>query len=54
MKRTLFAALLVWMSGTLTAQEYSNFAEQTNRINALAKAYPSLATVRSLSKTNGG
>ncbi len=54
MKRTLFAALLVWMSGTLTAQEYSNFAEQTNRINALAKAYPSLATVRSLTKTNGG
>ena len=54
MKRILFSGLLVWMSATLPAQEYSNFAEQTNRLNALVKTYPSLVTVRSLTKTNGG
>src|SRR6185436_16045827 len=33
---------------------YSNFSQQTSRINALAKTYPQLAKVRSLTKTAGG
>ena len=33
---------------------YSNFSQQTTRINALAKNYPQLAKVRSLTKTAGG
>ena len=33
---------------------YSNFSQQTSRINALAKTYPQLARVRSLTKTAGG
>ncbi len=35
-------------------QGYSNFSQQTSRINALAKNYPQLAKVRSLAKTAGG
>src|SRR5689334_5965645 len=33
---------------------YSNFSQQTNRLNALAKSYPQLAKLRSLTKTTGG
>src|SRR6185295_15894620 len=33
---------------------YSNFSQQTSRINALAKNYPQLTKVRSLTKTAGG
>ena len=38
----------------LEAQNYSNYAQQTDRINAIAKNYPQLAKVRSLTKTAGG
>lgn len=49
----LFYALL--LSGNSQAQNsYSNFSQQTIRINALAKNYPQWATVRSLTKTAGG
>jgi hypothetical protein len=37
-----------------SAQEYSNNAEQNRRLNALAKEYPSLTSLQSLVKTNGG
>jgi hypothetical protein len=33
---------------------YSNFSQQSSRINALQKNYPQLAKVRSLTKTDGG
>jgi len=42
------------VAGTLYAQDYSNAAEQANRLNAIAKAYPQLTTLKSLTKTNGG
>ena len=54
-KRTtafLFCALLV--SLTQAQNNYSNFAAQSNRINALAKNYPEFAKVRSLTKTAAG
>jgi len=54
MRKTIFAILFVWLAVTLPAQEYSNFAEQTNRLNALTKAHPALANLVSLTKTNGG
>ena len=37
-----------------TTTGYSNFSQQTNRLNALAKTYPQLAQLRSLTKTAGG
>jgi len=33
--------------------DYSNYQQQTNRLQALAKQYPQLATVKSLTRTNG-
>ena len=54
MRQSLFATLFVLFAASLSAQEYSNHAEQTNRLNALTKAYPSLTTLISLTKTNGG
>jgi len=54
MRQSLFATLFVLLVASLPAQEYSNHAEQTNRLNALTKAYPALATLTSLTKTNGG
>ncbi len=38
----------------LAQSSYSNFSQQTNRINTLVKTYPQLARVRSLVKTIGG
>jgi hypothetical protein len=55
MRRTLFATLFLWLAATAaSAQEYSNYAEQTNRLNALTKTYPALTSLTSLGKTNGG
>lgn len=48
----LFCVLLFTISQAQTG--YSNFTQQTNRINTLAKSYPQLAKVRSLTKTTGG
>lgn len=35
------------------AQEYSNYQQQSNRIQALSRQYPQLATVRSIVRTTG-
>ncbi|MET0299562.1 MAG: M14 family metallopeptidase [Flavitalea sp.] len=49
----LFAALLC--AYAISAQsDYSNFQQQSTRINALAKANPQIAKVTSLAKTSGG
>ncbi|MEI9909865.1 MAG: M14 family metallopeptidase [Bacteroidota bacterium] len=45
-------AFLVHISHAQTG--YSNFSQQTTRINALAKNYPQLAKVKSLTKTASG
>ncbi|HEY6506254.1 MAG TPA: M14 family metallopeptidase [Chitinophagaceae bacterium] len=47
----LFCALLFSISNAQTG--YSNFSQQTNRINALVTSYPQLVKVRSLTKTTG-
>ncbi|MES2329853.1 MAG: M14 family metallopeptidase [Bacteroidota bacterium] len=55
MRRSLFATLFLWLSAAaVSAQDYSNYAEQTNRLNALTKAYPTLTSLKSIAKTNGG
>ena len=54
MRRSFLVVLFASMSFGITAQEYSNYEQQTARVNALAKNYPSLVSVRSLVKTNGG
>ena len=54
MRRSFLVVLFASLAIGLSAQEYSNFEQQTIRVNALAKNYPSLVSVRSLVKTNGG
>ena len=54
MRRFFWVVLFANMALGLSAQEYSNYDQQTTRVNALAKSYPSLVSVRSLVKTNGG
>jgi hypothetical protein len=55
MKRIAAYLLCLLCYNSITAQTgYSNFAQQTNRINALVKANPQWVKVRSLTKTNGG
>ncbi len=54
MRKFMITILLCWMAGAICAQDYSNAAEQANRLNTLAKAYPQLTTLKSLTKTNGG
>lgn len=56
MRKILTALLLCSpvLSLTAWAQSYSNYSQQTARINALSKTYPQLAKVRSLTKTAGG
>ncbi len=49
---SLAGAMLFFVSNAQTG--YSNFTQQTNRINALAKNYPQFAKLRSLTKTTGG
>ncbi|MBL7737610.1 MAG: hypothetical protein JNK14_00195 [Chitinophagaceae bacterium] len=52
--------LSAWLLAILILTEanaqpgYSNYAQQSDRINALTKSYPQLAKVRSLAKTNSG
>ena len=48
----LVGVMLFFVSTAQTG--YSNFMQQTNRINALAKNYPQFAKLRSLTKTTGG
>lgn len=56
MRKLPYALLLLALALTnvLHAQNYSNYAQQTARIQALAKNYPQLVKVRSLTKTNSG
>lgn len=54
MRKLLFTALVCFAAGSALAQDYSNAAEQANRLNALVKAYPQTASLKSLTKTNGG
>ncbi|MEN9684824.1 MAG: hypothetical protein RLZZ28_610 [Bacteroidota bacterium] len=54
MRRSVFASLCLLFLAGASAQEYSNNAEQNRRLNALAKEYPSLTSLQSLVKTNGG
>ena len=55
MKRISAYLLCMICYSSLTAQNgYSNFAQQTNRINGLAKANPQWVKLKSLIKTNGG
>jgi len=39
---------------SMAQNNYSNYQQQTNRLNTLAKNYPQLAKLRSLTKTAGG
>ncbi len=54
MRKLLFTALVCYTASSALAQDYSNAAEQANRLNALVKAYPQTASLKSLTKTNGG
>lgn len=54
-KRLAASLLSILIFHALKAQnDYSNFQQQTSRINALTKSYPQLAKIRSLTKTAGG
>lgn len=54
MRRTLLTVCFAALCMAAMAQDYSDYAAQTGRLNALAKAYPELAHLTSLGKTNGG
>jgi hypothetical protein len=55
MLKKIFSFLIIITSAAFAmAQEYSNYSRQSSRINALAKSYPQLAKVQSLTKTAGG
>ena len=54
MRRSLFVSLFVLLSAGISAQEYSNYADQARRLNALVKNYPALASIIPIAKTNGG
>nr|WP_294904623.1 M14 family metallopeptidase [uncultured Lacibacter sp.] len=55
MNKMLVCILGLFVYSSLSAQSgYSNFATQTNRIEALAKAHPQWVKVKSLTKTTGG
>lgn len=53
MKACLFCAVL-FSSVAMAQNNYSNYAQQTSRLNALAKSYPQLAKLKVLTKTTGG
>lgn len=54
MRQPFFTTLLLWLAAGVSAQEYSNQVGQANRLQALVKTYPSLVTLTSITKTNGG
>lgn len=54
MRKLMITTLLCWIAGTICAQDYSNATQQASRLDALAKAYPQMASLKSLTKTNGG
>lgn len=52
---TALLACVILFSLSLQAQTgYSNFSQQTSRLNALAKSYPQSVKLKSLAKTTGG
>ena len=53
-KATLVLSSFFFIATMKAQTDYSNFAQQTNRVDAVAKNYPQLAKVRSLTKTVGG
>ena len=53
LKVCVFCALLFPFL-SMAQNNYSNYQQQTNRLNTLAKNYPQLAKLRSLTKTAGG
>ena len=54
MRKFSFVSFFIFLFTSLFAQDYSNYNEQTNRINKLVQANSNFATVKSLGKTNGG
>ncbi len=54
MRNYVFCILLLCLPGLTMAQGYSDFAKQTARLQALAKANPQFVKLRSLTKTSGG
>ena len=56
MIKTISACLVcvLFFTSSKSQTGYSNFSQQTSRINALAKNYPQLTKVKSLTKTVGG
>ncbi|MEO6315087.1 MAG: M14 family metallopeptidase [Chitinophagaceae bacterium] len=55
MKLITTALLALLATACMQAQSnYSNYAQQTTRINALAKAWPQLLKIKSIAKTTGG
>ncbi len=53
MKACLFCAVL-FSSVAMAQNNYSNYSQQANRLNTLAKNYPQLAKLRVLTKTTSG
>ena len=53
LKASVFCALLLPIL-CVAQGNYSNYQQQTNRLNTLAKNYPQLAKLKSLTKTVGG
>lgn len=55
-KQPLIAFFFFLLTGTcIQAQNgYSNYKQQADRINAIAKAYPQLVNLKSIAKTTGG
>lgn len=54
MRKCIVAGILLLSLHTQAQEGYSNFAGQTTRLQALAKAYPQYAKLTSLTQTAGG
>jgi hypothetical protein len=54
MKQFLFFFTLIFISFIGSAQDYSNFTQQSARLERLAKSYPQYVKLGSLTKTAGG
>jgi len=53
MRKPVLLTVMAFLSALSYAQDYSNAAAQTDRLQTLAKTYPQLAGLRSLGKTSG-
>lgn len=57
MRKILTALMLFALPWVVTAQapaDYSNYAQLTNRLQSLVKAYPALSSLRSITRTSSG